>query len=125
MRGKWYDGILLVDMKERNFDIGLYDGFVTPTLVPGECEAIPSRSHIRFRPRALLNKYGFKMELTIEPKEFESGEIMKIIYPKGGGKVVRPIEQLPIVIDYIKKVALKRGYEVMPVQKREALVPGE
>jgi hypothetical protein len=124
MRGKWYDGILLVDMKERNLDIGLYDGFATPTLVPGECND-PEPQSYPVPTTALLNKYGFKMELTIEPKEFESGEIMKIIYPEGGGKVVRPIEQLPIVIDYIKKDALKRGYEVMPIQKREVSINGK
>src|SRR4030042_1438284 len=40
MRGIWFDGLVLVDMKERNLDIGLDDGFVTPVLVPGlsECE---------------------------------------------------------------------------------------
>jgi hypothetical protein len=122
MRGKWYDGILLVDMRERNLDTGLYDGFVTPTLVPGECRECnecndPVPQSYPVPTTALLNKYGFKMELTIEPKEFESGEIMKIIYPEGGGNEVRPMEQLPIMIDYIKKDALKRGYEVMPAQK--------
>jgi hypothetical protein len=123
MRGKWYDGILLVDMRERNLDIGLCDGFVTPTLVPGECRGCNDCNDPEPQPypvpnTTLLGKYGFKMDLTIEPKEFESGEIMKIIYPQGGGTVVRPMEQLPTVIDYIKKDALKRGYEVMPVQKR-------
>jgi len=39
MRGKWFEGNILVDTKKRNFDIGL-DGYVTPTLVPElqECE---------------------------------------------------------------------------------------
>jgi hypothetical protein len=127
MRGKWYDGILLVDMRERNIDIGLCDGFVTPTLVPGECNECndPAPQSYPVPTTALLGKYGFTMELTIEPKEFESGEIMKIIYPEGGGKIVRPIEHLPIVMDYIEKDALKRGYEVMPIQKREVLLNGK
>ena len=34
MRGKWWDGQIMVNLKERNMDIGLVDGYVTPTLVP-------------------------------------------------------------------------------------------
>jgi hypothetical protein len=37
VRGEWYAGevVYMVNMKKRNFDIGLDDGYVTPTLVPG------------------------------------------------------------------------------------------
>ena len=55
----------------------------------------------------LFNKYGFAMELTIEPKEFESGKILKIIYPNGGGKNIRPAEHLAIVMQYVEKDAMK------------------
>ncbi len=46
MRGKWWTGnvIFAVDMKKRNFDIGLKDGYVTPTLIPNvpECPRRPA-----------------------------------------------------------------------------------
>ena len=38
MRGIWYTGLLLADMKVRNTDVGIDDGFVTPMLVPEVCE---------------------------------------------------------------------------------------
>ncbi|MFH1370749.1 MAG: DUF4056 domain-containing protein [Planctomycetota bacterium] len=102
MRGKWFDGIVLVDMKERNFDIGLDDGLVTPMLVPGVCENAEPQSY----PVPVLDKLykrGFTMEFEVEPKEFERGRILKIIYPNGGHSRIRPAEHIPVVVDYIKK----------------------
>ncbi len=113
MKGEWFTGFVLVDMKERNMDIGLDDGFVTPTLVPGICDGAQPQSY----PVPTLdkfNEYGFTMDLTIEPKEFERGKILKLIYPNGGEKRIRPAEQMPIVMDFIKKEALEKGYDVMP-----------
>ncbi len=107
MRGKWFDGLLLIDMRERNFDIGLDDGFVTPTLVPGVCEGAEPQSY----PVPTLDKfheYGFTMVLEVEPREFEKDKILKIIYPKGGHRRIRPTEHIPVVIDYIKN-AHKNG----------------
>ncbi len=103
MRGKWFDGLVLVNMKERNFDIGLDDGMVTPTLVPGMCEDAQPQSY----PVPKLDKfdeYGFSMDFEAEPREFERGKILKIIYPDGSShRRIRPAEHIPLVIDYIKK----------------------
>ena len=101
MRGIWYDGIVLVDMRERNLDTGIDDGFVTPTLVPGICEGAEPQSH----PVPTLekfDKYGFTMVLEVEPREFESGKVLSIIYPKGGHKRIQPAKHLSAVLDYIK-----------------------
>ncbi len=113
MRGQWFDGLLLIDIRERNMDIGLEDGFVTPILVPGVCEGAEPQS---YPVPALdkLNEWGFAMDIEIEPKEFEKDKILSIIYPNGGGKRVKLPEHLPIVMDYIKKQALKKGFTVMP-----------
>jgi len=113
MKGEWFTGFVLVDMKERNMDIGLDDGFVTPTLVPGICDGAQPQSY----PVPTLdkfNKYGFAMDLAVEPKEFERGKILRLIYPNGGEKRIRPSEHLPIVMDFIKKEALEKGYDIMP-----------
>ena len=103
MRGIWFDGLVLVDMRERNFDIGLDDGFVTPTLVPGVCENAQPKSY----PVPTLdkfNEYGFTMDLEVEPKEFERGKVLRIIYPNGQGKRIKPAKHIPVVLDYIKKI---------------------
>jgi hypothetical protein len=113
MKGKWWSGFVQVDMKERNMDIGLDDGFVTPTLVPGICGSAQPQSY----PVPTLekcSKYGFTIDLAVEPREFERWKIFKLVYPNGGEKRIHPSEQLPIVMDFIKKEALAKGYDVMP-----------
>jgi hypothetical protein len=103
MRGIWYDGIVLINMTERNFDIGLDDGFITPTLVPGFCEgAVPQSYPVPALDK--FKKYGFTMNLDVEPREFEKDKVLRIIYPNGGPKRIQPIKHLPVVIDYIKNV---------------------
>jgi hypothetical protein len=116
MRGKWFDGIVLVDMKERNFDIGHDDGFVTPTRVPGVCEDAEAQSY----PVPTLdkfNEYGFTMDFEVEPREFESGKILKIIYPNGGPRRIQPAKHLPVVIDYIKST-FKNGSKGQTTEAR-------
>jgi hypothetical protein len=113
MRGKWWTGFIQVDMKERNMDIGLDDGFVTPTLVPGICDSAQPQSY-PVPTLDKLNKYGFAIDLAVEPREFERWKIFKLVYPTGGEKRIHPSEQLPIVMAFIKKEALAKGYDVMP-----------
>ena len=105
MRGIWYDGIVLVDMKERNFDIGLDDGYITPTLVPGICEGAEPQSY-PVPTLAKFEKYGFAMNFEVEPKEFEKGRIHSIIYPNGGPNRFQPAKCIPVVMDYIIKAHL-------------------
>ena len=113
MRGKWWTGTVLVDMRERNMDIGLIDGNVTPTLVPGACDDAKPQSY-PLPTLKTLAKYGFTMSLEIEPHEWESGQILKIVYQDGKGKRIQPPIHFPVVMDYLRKDALKRGYNVMP-----------
>jgi hypothetical protein len=78
MRGKWFTGIFLPDIKERNFDLGLENGYVTPTLVPGLC---PGESPQSLPVPALdqFHKHGFKIELEVEPRVWEQGRIYKAL----------------------------------------------
>ncbi len=102
MRGTWYTGIILVDMKVRNFDIGTDDGFVTPMLVPGQCQGAEPQSY----PVPTLekfNKYGFNMTLEVEPREFESGQIISVLFPEGGHKRVQPARDIPVILSRIQK----------------------
>jgi hypothetical protein len=118
MKGKWWNGTLLIDMRQRNMDIGLVDGNVTPTLVLGVCEGAKPQSYPAPALKA-LSKYGFAMSLEIKPKEWESRKILKIVYPDGKAKKIQPMTDIPVVMEYIKKEALKMGYNVMPPGKNK------
>ena len=116
MRGKWFTGgvLFFVEMKMRNFDMGLDDGFVTPTLVPevSQCkqrEAIPYLA-----PNLdLLSEYGFSMKFEIEPREWEKGKIFKVVNEnrkvKNTKRIVPEID-FPIIVEFMKKDATRRGY---------------
>jgi hypothetical protein len=120
MKSGWLDDGLQLDRK-KNTDIGLYDGFVTPTLVPGVCGYARPKSY-PVPGLEELHKYGFAMNLEIEPKEFEKGKILKIIYPNGGGKRVRLPEHLAVVMHYIEADAEKKGYAIVPSEKPPLMV---
>jgi hypothetical protein len=81
VQGKWFEGgyYFFVKMKERNLDVGLDDGFVTPWLIPGICPDTVPQDCPAPNPGAVLGKYGFKMRLQIEPLEFEKGKIFLIL----------------------------------------------
>ncbi|MDD5063360.1 MAG: DUF4056 domain-containing protein [Phycisphaerae bacterium] len=106
MRGIWYEGALIAEMKVRNLDIGIDDGFITPMLVPGVCRnAVPEPLPV---PKLYyLYTYGFKMKLEIGPKELERNKIFRIIYPDiSPSEYPKKIElekHLPAIMAYIKK----------------------
>ncbi len=120
MKNKYFDGQKYLD-RTRSMDIGLENGYVTPVLVPGILKGATAKSY-PVPTLELFEKYGFEMELEIEPKEFESGKILKVIYPNGGGKSVRPDEHLPIVMRYVENDAMRQGFAVLPTQKPQTVV---
>lgn len=111
MRGIWYDGVLIAEMKVRNLDIGIDDGFVTPMLVPGVCKgAVPEPLSV---PKLYyLYTYGFKMKLEIQPRELERNKIFRIIYPNVSPsdypKKIELEKHLPAIMAYIKKETEKK-----------------
>jgi hypothetical protein len=120
MKNKYFDGQRSLD-RTRSMDIGLYDGYVTPVLVPGICSQAKPKSY-PVPTLELLEKYGFSLTLEIHPKEFESGKILKIIYPDGSGKSIYPDKQLPIVMSYVENDAIKQGFAIKLTQKPEIIV---
>jgi hypothetical protein len=113
--GKWYEGIIypFVSLKKRNLDIGLDDDCITPWLVPGICP--DSKPRLYPVPNIdFLFENGFSVELEIEPKIMESNKLLKIIYPDGGGKYVRPSIHFPLIMEHITNVEIgKYGPEVI------------
>ena len=108
VQDKWSTGavVMLVTMRKRNFDIGLGDGMVTPTLVP-DMPQCPGAEPLSYPAPKLdvLAQHGFAMTLEIEPREWESGKILRIIYGDKPKKRVNPVEHFPLVMDYIRKAA--------------------
>lgn len=117
VRGPWFTGdFFFITMKKRNLDLGLDDGYVTPTLIPGvsECEgaepqplAVPSLD--------FLSDYGFKVKFEIEPRIWEGDAILEAACSEGGPHTnrIEPVVQLAPIMDYIKQDALQR-YGVVP-----------
>jgi hypothetical protein len=108
VRGPWFTGHVLffVDIKKRNLDIGLDDGFVTPTLVPG-VSACPDPEPVPYPVPKLdvLSKYGFSAKVEIEPHEWEKGKILRVVYGDKPQKRVIPAEHFPIIMDEIRRQA--------------------
>jgi len=113
VRGKWYSGglIFFMNMKKRNFDIGLDDGYVTPSIVksvPG-CKGVEPvlypAPNLDF-----LSEYGFSAKFEIEPREHEKGEILSIVYPEDESRQERiePAIHFAAIMSYIKEDAIKR-----------------
>ncbi len=114
VRGQWFSGNLLVDIKMRNFDIGLDDGFVTPYIVPSfaDCQNAEALDY-PVPDLAFLSVYGFSARLEIEPHEWEKDKIFKIISgtrnataePAQAGKAdrIEPAIHFAPIMEYIKK----------------------
>ena len=111
VRGQWYTGHIgmFLTMKKRGLDIGLDNGLVTPILVPdvpgctgAEPAAYPAPT------LAALAPYGFAAVLEIEPHEWEKGKILRIVYPDGGGKRIRPEVHFAPIMHHIRQEATTR-----------------
>ena len=113
MRGEWFTGqfAFLVDIKKRNFDIGLSDGAVTPTIVPSlpECEGEEPQSY-PVPNLDVLAECGFSIKLEIEPREWEKDRILAIIYPDPAKRArrIEPVIHFVPIMDYIEQDAAKR-----------------
>jgi hypothetical protein len=118
MKGRWYTGtfVLFFDMKKRNFDIGLDDGYVTPTLVPSVSQC-PDAEPLSYPIPTLdvLADYGFSIKHEIEPHEWEKGKILRIAFGDEPKKRIDPQVHIAILMDHIQHEAAARyGPEYNP-----------
>jgi hypothetical protein len=109
VKGHWSTGevSLLTTIQKRNFDIGLGDGMVTPTLVPNVPEC-PHAEPLSYPAPKLdvLARYGFTMTLEIEPHEWESGKILRVAYGDNKpGKRIKPEQHFPVIMAYMRQAA--------------------
>lgn len=112
VRELWFKGgYVVVTMVKRHLDIGLDDGWITPWLVPGMTECpdeqpqpcpVPSLKHVE--------RYGFRVSVEIEPKEWEKREILKKAYPDPQDRRDRidPTKHLAAIIEAIRAETIER-----------------
>ncbi len=106
IRGTWYTGNLVPDLLMRNFDIGL-DGSITPTLVPGIEGCADEPLTLPAPSLDVLARNGFTLRHQIKPYVFEQGAIFRAA---GSDKLVAGTH-FPILLEYMKLDAAKRGYK--------------
>ncbi|MHC4351582.1 MAG: DUF4056 domain-containing protein [Planctomycetota bacterium] len=123
VRGPWFTGdYFFITMKKRNLDLGLDDGYVTPTLIPSvsECEGAEAQPY----PVPNLDfaaEYGFEVKFEIEPRIWEGGAILDVACSGGGPRTdrVEPVIHLAPIMSYIRQDALER-YGPVPDPPRQA-----
>jgi len=123
VRGNWFTGniIFQVNMKKRNFDIGLEDGYVTPTLVPN-LPACPDAQPLPYPVPTLdvLARYGFSARLEIEPREWEKKRILQIVHGNNPGRRIVPEEHFALIMNDIRREAVARyGPQYEPAPPRD------
>lgn len=105
---KCKDFVPTANIKTRNFDVGIKDGYITPWIIPsiGLCKDEMPRSY----PVPDLDfhgEYGFDVKFQIEPKVWEKNTIMKISFGAGYKKIKRiePSLHFEKVMLYIEQKA--------------------
>lgn len=107
MDGRWYTRRWFsTKVWMRNFDLGLDDGYVTPTLIP----SVPGCDAAEPLPLAAptldsLARYGFSAKVEIEARVWEQKQIQKALATEGCPAVVRldPVVHFPPLIDYLQR----------------------
>ncbi|NLZ04323.1 MAG: DUF4056 domain-containing protein [Phycisphaerae bacterium] len=126
--GSWYKGrvAMFVDLRRRNFDIGLHDGMVTPTLLPDmpSCEDAEPISY-PVPTLDVLAEHGFAIRVEIEPREWEKNKVLRIVHPDKKGKRILPEEHFPRIMARIRAEAEAKYGREMVADPRPAILPDE
>lgn len=113
LRGRWYSKRpFSTVISERNFDVGLDDGFVTPRLLPrvANCPA-PAPWSLAVPALDSLDRYGFTMVVEIEPRVCEGPRILALLgfEKREMPRAFDPVVHFPRLIDHIEQDAVARG----------------
>jgi len=113
VEGRWYSPgfLFLVNMKKRNFDIGLDDGAITPWIVPclGDCpdaEALPYAVPML----APVFELGFYVKVEIEPGGLERDRLLRAAYPlaEDPPRTLVPAVHFHPIMEHIKQEAIEK-----------------
>ncbi|UCD52915.1 MAG: DUF4056 domain-containing protein [Phycisphaerales bacterium] len=118
VKGKWFTGSVLffVDVKKRNFDIGLSDGMVTPTMLNTISRCADAEPLSYPVPNLdVLEKYGFSLQMEIEPHEWERNAILAVAYPdpEQRQKRIDPTVHFTRIMDHVKQEAARKYGEAV------------
>jgi len=120
-KGQWFTGsaLFFVDVKKRNFDIGLNDGFITPTTPDGvdACDAIEPLSY-PVPSLDVLQRHGFSLRVEIEPHEWERDAILAVAYPDPESRRDRvdPTIHFARIMEHVRQDAMAKYGEQVFVQ---------
>jgi hypothetical protein len=110
VKGTWFTGSVLffVDIMKRNLDVGLDDGRVTPTLLPGVSEC-PDAEPVSYPVPTLdaLSRHGFSAAVEIRPKEWERGKIFEVLFGDRRDRPIDPAVHIPRLMEYIRRDAVE------------------
>jgi len=117
VRGTWYTGYVgfFVEMRMHNFDIGVDDGLVGPTLVP-DVRVCPDAQPAYYPAPSLdgLARYGLSASVEIEPHEWEKGKLLRMADPQGRDKRIDPaVHFAPIMAHICREAAEKYGPKML------------
>ena len=100
VRGSWYGGGKLT---KRNMDIGIDDGLITPSIIPGYTSEKPIS--IPMPTLDGLDKTGIKITYTISSAYFENGKLKKMAGTKSN---VQPLGDYPTIMSQIEQEAIEK-----------------
>ena len=123
----WSWGVVDTIIRKRNLDIGLGDHRVTPCLVP----FVPGCHGAEGRPLPVptldrVAAYGFSVRLEIEPREWERGRVLSIVYPDAEQRRERfePAVHFAKIMDHITCDAERRYGREACTDDSQVLVGG-
>ena len=122
VKGDWFTGSVLffVNVKMRNFDVGLDDGHITPTLLPGVTEC-PNVEPTPYPVPTLdaVTRHGFSMKIQTRCREWERDKIFVVLFGDRRDRRIDPEVHIPRLMEYLRQNAIdKYGYMVEPETSR-------
>jgi hypothetical protein len=67
----------------------------------------------------VLDEYGFALEIEIEPREWEKGKILRVVFGDERGKRIDPESHFAVIMDDIQRQATaKYGPEYDPANRK-------
>jgi len=122
VKGNWFTGstLFFVDIKMRNFDVGIDDGHISPTLLPGVTQcAIAAPLSYPVPTLDALAQHGFAIKLQTRCREWERGKIFQVLFGDRRDRRVEPIVHIPPLMEYVRQNAITQyGYMVEPRRER-------
>ena len=111
LKGQWYcKEWLTTSVWKRNFDIGLADGYVTPTLVPGVsvCPS-PQPQPLPVPTLDAIAECGFSARVEIEARVWEEKRILQTLGrdTRKSTRRIDPVADFPGIMRYIEQDAVR------------------